>query len=159
MATNTTTAHPRVGVAAIVKSRDGKLIIGRRQGAHGAGTWQFPGGHLEFGEDVEECARRETLEETGLAVRTLGLMGVTNDKFVAENKHYITLFVLCVREDEEKQPENLEPHKCEGWYWKDWTFIAKLANKGADAEDRLFLPIVNLIEQITEPPWVGFDAE
>lgn len=97
--------HPRVGVAAIVKNRDGQFVVGRRLGAHGAGKWQFPGGHLEFGEDILACAQRETLEETGLAVTPLGFLSVTNDVFTADNKHYITFCVLCLRDDDTKEPE------------------------------------------------------
>ena len=52
---------PRVGVAVIVV-RDGRVLVGRRRSAsHGDGMWQFPGGHLEFGETVEACAAREHL--------------------------------------------------------------------------------------------------
>ncbi|CAK7198453.1 hypothetical protein SEUCBS139899_001114 [Sporothrix eucalyptigena] len=153
-------SHPnvRVGVAAIVKNRAGQFVVGRRKGAHGAGKWQFPGGHLEFGETPQECAQRETLEETGLAVTPLGILSVTNDVFTADNKHYITFCVLCLREDDTKEPENLEPNKCEGWYWKDWSFVEETAKKGPDAEDGFFLPIVNMTKQLGSPPWVTLDA-
>ncbi|KAF6793786.1 Nudix hydrolase 1, partial [Colletotrichum musicola] len=55
---------PRVGVAAIIQRKDGRVVVGKRQSSHGAGTWQLPGGHLEFGESFFDCAARETLEET-----------------------------------------------------------------------------------------------
>ena len=44
---------PRVGVGVIVQ-RDGRILLGKRLGAHGEGTWALPGGHLEFGESVAE---------------------------------------------------------------------------------------------------------
>lgn len=68
------------------------------------GTLQFPGGHLEVGEDYLECAERETLEETGLKVKAVKALAFTNDIFDAEKKHYITIFVSCRRNDEQKQP-------------------------------------------------------
>jgi 8-oxo-dGTP diphosphatase len=39
--------RPYVGVAAIVV-RDQKVLLGKRKNNHGSGSWQFPGGHLEF---------------------------------------------------------------------------------------------------------------
>jgi 8-oxo-dGTP diphosphatase len=69
------------------------------------GTLQFPGGHLEFGEAILACAERETLEETGLEIRPLEILAVTNDIFEKEGKHYITIFVKCVLKDESSQPK------------------------------------------------------
>ena len=58
-------ATPQVGVGVVIV-RDGKVLLGLRRGSHGAGSWALPGGHLEWGESVESCARREVKEETGL---------------------------------------------------------------------------------------------
>jgi ADP-ribose pyrophosphatase YjhB (NUDIX family) len=64
-----------------------------------SGQWAFPGGHLEYGESFFACAEREALEETGIVVKAEKVAAVTNDVFDAENKHYITIFVLCRRVD------------------------------------------------------------
>ncbi|HNA62172.1 MAG TPA: NUDIX domain-containing protein [Rhabdochlamydiaceae bacterium] len=63
---------PRIGVGCVVE-RDGMVLLGQRKGAHAEGFWAFPGGHLEFGETVEACARRELVEETGLTPCSLRL--------------------------------------------------------------------------------------
>lgn len=48
--------------------KEGKfLIIQRAKGASFAGLWEFPAGRVEFGEKLEDAARRELREETGLA--------------------------------------------------------------------------------------------
>ncbi|KAK5656959.1 hypothetical protein OQA88_3482 [Cercophora sp. LCS_1] len=139
------TAVPRVGVAAVVKSAEGKMVMGIRKGnAHGIGNWQFPGGHLEFGETPLQCAERETLEETGLVVKAEKVVAVTNDVFEESGKHYITLFVVCRRVDEGQEPETTEPEKCEGWFWRTWEDVKNLRDED---EGRLFLPIVNLMRE------------
>lgn len=111
---------PRVGVGVFVM-RDRKLLLGLRTGAHGSGTWALPGGHLEFGESVEECARREVLEETGLTVVDIRRGPYTSDLFPADQKHYVTLFVTG--QALEGEPRLREPMKCERWEWHDWNAL------------------------------------
>lgn len=67
--------NPKV-VAAVIPVQDGRTVLVRR--AHGPrkGYWVFPGGYVDLGESVEQAARRETLEETGLHVRLQRLLGV-----------------------------------------------------------------------------------
>lgn len=54
-------------VAAAVVERDDTFLLARRlDGTHLAGCWEFPGGKLEDGERLDECLRREMLEELGV---------------------------------------------------------------------------------------------
>jgi ADP-ribose pyrophosphatase YjhB (NUDIX family) len=50
-------------------------LLVRRAKPPAEGFWSFPGGHICAGEDAETAARREVLEETGLAVEFLGSIG------------------------------------------------------------------------------------
>jgi len=84
--------QPRVGVALII-IKDNQVLLVKRKGSHGAGTWSTPGGHLEFGESPEQCAIREAQEETNVAVTDVRFKAVTNDVFEAEGKHYITIWM------------------------------------------------------------------
>ncbi|KAK3395780.1 NUDIX hydrolase domain-like protein [Sordaria brevicollis] len=135
----------RTGVAVIITDAEGKVLVGVRKGSHGAGTIQFPGGHLEKGEAIFDCAKRETLEETGLEVKDLKFVTITNDIFAAEDKHYITIFVSCRRVDEEQKPVIMEPEKCESWTWRSEAELRELMAT-EDGQKRLFLPIVNLFK-------------
>ncbi|KAF5230794.1 hypothetical protein FANTH_13686 [Fusarium anthophilum] len=108
---STNPPKPLVGVSALILNSDAKILTGKRMGSHGAGTIQFPGGHLDHEENFFECAQRETHEETGLKVRAVQHLATTNDVFEEANKHYITIFVLCKLVDENDQPQTLEPEK------------------------------------------------
>ena len=116
------------------------MLLGRRRGSHGAGTWSAPGGHLEYGESVEDCARREALEETNLLLKDLRPGPYTNTVFEAEQRHYVTVFVLAAPAGGALR--NMEPEKCEGWVWCAWSNLpeplfaplAELRNRGFDLE-------------------------
>lgn len=126
--------RPAVGVAAIV-IKHGKVLLGKRKGAHGSGSWAFPGGHLEFNESIEGCAQREVFEETGLSVKNSRFVTITNDIFYQNNKHYVTLFVVC--DYEHGTPRIKEPDKCEKWEWFYWN----------EFPEPIFLSLKNLLEQ------------
>lgn len=125
---------PRIGIGCVVEKGE-KVLIGKRKGSHGEGVWAFPGGHLEFGESVEACAKRELREETGLEAISVHLGPWVENVFEGENKHYITILVYI--EEYEGELRNVEPHKCEGWEWKDWD----------DLPHPLFPPIISLLEK------------
>ena len=130
--------EPRIGVGVIVR-RSGRVLLGCRKGTHGAGTWQFPGGHLKYGESVEDCARRELLEETGLVLRDLQTGIYTNDIFDEANCHYVTLY--AVGDWLNGEAELREPEKCEAWDWFEWGRLPR----------PLFLPIKNLLKLGYDP--------
>ena len=83
---------PRVGVGVLIR-RGADVLLLRRQNVHGAGTWSTPGGHLDPGETPDACAVREVMEETGVEIESVRFLGVTNDVFDAEGRHYITVWM------------------------------------------------------------------
>jgi 8-oxo-dGTP diphosphatase len=113
---------PRIGVGVIVQ-RDGRVLVGLRRGAHGAGSWALPGGLLEFGETVFACAHREVREETGLAIRDLSAGPWVSTVFADDGLHHVTLFVVA--RAEEGDAERREPHKCDEWRWCAWDALPR----------------------------------
>ncbi|HPK53544.1 MAG TPA: NUDIX hydrolase [Smithellaceae bacterium] len=59
---------PRVGVGAIT-IHQGKVLLVKRGVEPSRGLWAIPGGTLELGETLQECAAREILEETGITIK------------------------------------------------------------------------------------------
>lgn len=130
--------RPKVGVGVIV-IKNGKILLGKRINAHGEGTWSCPGGHLEFNESWEDCATRETMEETGIAIKNIRFGTATNDIFEAEEKHYITIFMIA--EYDSGTVQIMEPDKCEKWEWFEWDRLPH----------SLFIPIQNLQKRNYNP--------
>ena len=130
--------RPGVGVGVLVR-RDGKILLGKRRGSHGEGAWAAPGGHLEFNEEFETCARREVHEETNLVVTNVHVVAITNDIFVQERRHYITIFMVCDYAGGDLK--TMEPDKCVEWQWFAWDALPR----------PLFLPLENLLKTDFNP--------
>ena len=129
--------RPKVGVGVII-IKDRKVLMGRRKGANGRGTWSFPGGHFEFNEEVEDCARREVMEETGIKIKNLRKGPYVNDLFRKEAKHYLTLYIIA---DYDSGEEIMDSDSLEQLGWFEWDRMPR----------PLFLPVENLLKQGYSP--------
>ena len=101
-----------VGVG-VVFVRHGQVFLARRRGALGGGTWGSAGGHLEFGETLEDCARREAMEEFGVGVGELRYLCTSN--IVAYGRHYVDVEFLG--EIGQQEPRLMEPDAFDGCGW------------------------------------------
>lgn len=124
--------RPHVGVAVII-ARNGRVLLLKRKGSHGEGTWAPPGGHLEFGESLAECAVRETLEETGIVIRDVQFVAITNDVFESEQKHYVTVWMEGTYTS--GQATAAYPERVDDVAWASWNALPQ----------PLFLPFQNLL--------------
>ena len=73
----------------------GRLLV-VRQRCRACEHWNLPGGHLEFGETLEEGLRREMAEKCGLAVEVGELLYVT-DRFRRHGSHVVDMAFLVSR--------------------------------------------------------------
>lgn len=72
--------------ASIVVVQNNAVLLVQEGKPQAYKQWNFPGGHVEPGEDIARAAERETLEETGLQVRADELIGIYTG---IGNDHYI----------------------------------------------------------------------
>ena len=107
--------RPKVGIGVMVL-KDGKVLLGKRKNAHGAGEYSFPGGHLEYKESFEDCARRETREEAGIEIENVRFLRLMNLKDYAP-KHYVDIGMVA--DWKSGEPRIMEPDKFEDWNWYD----------------------------------------
>ena len=120
----------RVGVGVFIWRastawRRPRVLLGKRKGSHGEGSYSLPGGHVEFGETPIEAARRETVEETGLHVVRMvpePQVPYSHTFFEREQKQYVTLFFRAICNG---SPRLMEPNKCAGWDWYDLEDLPK----------------------------------
>lgn len=109
-----------VGVGVMIV-KNGKVLLGKRNGdpkkasslLNGAGTWTMPGGKLDFGETFEECAKRETEEETGIKLNSVKVICINQD--IVETAHFITIGLFS--DDFSGEPKTMEPEKITDWQW------------------------------------------
>jgi len=91
-------------------------LLGLRNGSHGAGEFGFPGGHLEYGESFEDCAVRETLEETGVEIENVRFLFLANVTKYAP-KHYVHIGMVADWKAGEAQV--MEEGREVDWKWYD----------------------------------------
>jgi 8-oxo-dGTP diphosphatase len=108
-------AKPLAGVGLLI-IKDGKVLLGKRKGSIGAGEYGLVGGHVEYGETLEQAVLRELSEECGIEVQNVRMLCVS-DLLNYPPKHYVDIgFVADWKAGE---PKVLEPDKREGWEWVD----------------------------------------
>lgn len=113
--------RPTVGVG-VVCLRGGQVLLVRRGQAPRAGEWSLPGGRLELGETLAECAVRELREETGVRADLLGLVDVVDGLF--PGAHYV-LVDYAAR-------------------WRSGEPVA-----GDDAAEAVFLPVKEAVSRVS----------
>jgi len=101
-----------VGATMLLINSENKLLMMKRSDNH---FWGVPGGALEIGETLEECVKRETLEETGIHVEQMELFGIYSGEelhYTYPNKDevFIVSAVYLSRLDKEPIILNLEEH-------------------------------------------------
>lgn len=89
-------ARPEVGVSTAV-FRDGKVLLAQRAAGALQGLWSLPGGRLEFGERLSECALRELDEEVGVKADIVDFAGIVEVMPRARGRFHFTVIAFAAR--------------------------------------------------------------
>lgn len=128
----------------VVVFRKNKLLLGKRKGGYMSGTWGLPGGHLEHGEKLKDCATRELYEETGIKGRNLIFAGIHNWIQKKGGRHY--LFTVFKMESIKSEPKIMEPSKCSEWKWFDFDKLPKNICSPHKRDLEIFLKNKNFLD-------------
>jgi 8-oxo-dGTP diphosphatase len=91
----------KISVLVFLHDEAGRLLLLQRTKAPNIGCWSPPGGKLEMatGESPFECAVRETMEETDVAITSddLHLFGMVSEKGYEGQSHWLMFLFDCRR--------------------------------------------------------------
>ncbi|ATU08525.1 NUDIX domain-containing protein [Methanohalophilus portucalensis] len=79
-----------------------KIVLIKRKNEPYRGSFALPGGFVEIGETTEEAVKREVMEETGLLIEILKLVGVYSDPSRDPRGHTVSVAYLAVGKGEPK---------------------------------------------------------
>lgn len=107
-----------VGVGAILLDEAGRVFLAQRgpEAKNERGTWEFPGGTVDYGETLAQALRREMREEFGVEVNVGRLVDVVDHLLPDEGQHWVSPTFECRLLY--GQPRIMEPGKCSaiGWF-------------------------------------------
>lgn len=107
-----------VGVGAAIFNEEGKLFITLRgeKAKNERGKWEIPGGGVEFGETLEQALQREMMEEYGVEIEIIELLGVFDHIIPEDKQHWVSSTFIC--KITKGVPRIMEPEKCAdmGWF-------------------------------------------
>jgi len=90
---DTNKAEPRIRIGVVIVQDENILLV--RHKKEGKTYWLLPGGGLEYGESIDECAKREVMEETGLNIEMERLLFLSEAIAPDKRKHIINIYVLA----------------------------------------------------------------
>lgn len=110
-----TQKYPEITVGALIFNPEGKILLIKSH--KWKGKYTIPGGHIEYGETIEEALKREIKEETGLDIYDIEFVCI--QEFIFDNafwkkKHFIFLDYVC-KTDSKDVKLNEEAEEC-AWF-------------------------------------------
>lgn len=107
-----------VGCGAFILNEKNELLLQQRNKAPEREYWSIPGGKVEMFEKMEDAIKREVLEETGVEIEIIDLLGICNHIVESEKSHWMSPSFLCKIKNG-GVPKIMEPTKHLDMKWFD----------------------------------------
>ena len=106
-----------VGVGALIFNDNNEFLMVLRSEncKNEAGKWMIPGGAVDFNERLEDCVRREAMEEIGVELDVERNFGAVNHILPDEGQHWVAPVFKC--RIKSGKPHIREPHKHAEMKW------------------------------------------
>jgi len=128
-----------VGVGAAIFNKEQKVFLALRgkEAKNERGKWEIPGGSVEFGETFHNALQREVMEEIGVEIEIIELLGVSDHIIPEEKQHWVAPTYIC--KITKGTPRICEPTKCDGIGWFTLEEAEKLPLSIVTKDDIAFL--------------------
>ena len=108
-----------VSVGVLILNRKGEVFLSKRSSKtrNEHGSWEAPGGAVEFGEKRVDALKREIKEELGIEINIKKTLQTSDEILTKYKQHWVpTSYIATVKGG--KQPRIMEPEKCDaiGWF-------------------------------------------
>ena len=103
----------KVGIGVMLINK-GRILLFRRKNKLGRNLWAWPGGHLNYGETIHECAKREVREETGIHLEDKDLSYLCTSNIIEYGQHYIDIELVANIEETKIKPNG--EFSSYGWF-------------------------------------------
>lgn len=104
---------PTLTIFQLVWRDDGRILCQKRLKEPFYGTWGMVSGKQNFGWNIEECAKRDLLEETGLTADAYTIRGIEQVKTYDKDKLLFHHFLIAVETKNPKGEMKVKTHKAE----------------------------------------------
>jgi 8-oxo-dGTP diphosphatase len=108
-----------VDIAIVTREVRPRVLLIRRKHPPFAGQWALPGGYINMDESLEESARRELLEETGIKVARLEQVHTFGDPGRDPRGRTITVVYLARIDFAQVKARAADDAAAVGWYHLD----------------------------------------
>lgn len=86
---------PLLVTCAIIE-KDGTFLLTQRPAEKpNGGRWEFPGGKVEYGEDLRDCLEREIMEELGVRVEAEEVLDYSSHLYDNTKMHVVLIGIHC----------------------------------------------------------------